>query len=212
MPIIALANQKGGCSKSTTSVHLAYWLQKRGKDVALIDADAQRSSSIWLKEMGSPIPVYILSTPDELLDQTFPIAANHDFVVVDGPAGLAEPTRAILFCCDFALIPCQASGLDLRSAADIIKLVRQAQTIRQGSPKAWAFLARAIKRSRLKSEAISLLTEYQIPTLKSVIHQRQVIVDAFGQEATVWDLPGAAAEESAREFDALFKETMGVLH
>jgi chromosome partitioning protein len=207
--IIGVVNQKGGSSKSSTAVHLVYWIQQRGHDVALVDADAQRSSSIWLQNMESDIPVHILSSPDELLDQLPAIDAQ--FVVVDGPAGLSEATRAILFRCDFALIPCQPTGVDLRSAADAVKLVRQAQSVRNGPPDAAVFLARAVKGTRLKTEAIALLEKTDIPILKSIIHQKQAIADTFGQGATVWELPGRSAADSAREFDNLFKELWGML-
>ncbi|MGL5058771.1 MAG: ParA family protein, partial [Microcoleus sp.] len=50
MAVIAIANQKGGCGKSTTAVHLAHWLQTHGSTI-LIDADAQQSSSHWLGAM-----------------------------------------------------------------------------------------------------------------------------------------------------------------
>ncbi|WP_242055506.1 MULTISPECIES: hypothetical protein [Nostocales] len=41
--------------------------------------------------------------------------------------------------------------------------------------------------------------------------EKQVIADTFGQAATIWDLPGRLAAESAREYERLFKEIMGML-
>jgi len=211
MGLIALVNQKGGCMKSTTSVHLVRWLESQGRNVALVDADAQRSSSIWLESMESPTTVHVLQSPDDLLEQLPEIASQHDHTIVDGPAGLSEATRAILFRADLAVVPCQPTGVDLRSAADAIKLVRQAQSVRNGPPVAAVFLARAVKGTRLKDEALELLEQTQVPILRTVVHQKQVVADTFGQQATVWDLPGRAASDSASEFEQLFKEVMEML-
>ncbi|MGI0495201.1 AAA family ATPase [Alkalinema pantanalense CENA528] len=212
MTIIAFVNQKGGCAKSTTSVHLAYWLTyKKKKNVLVIDADAQRSSSVWLSSLEASIPFEVLQTPDDLLDQIPQLAEQYEYVVVDAPAGLAEACRAILFRADLAIVPCQPTGIDLKSASDAVKIIRQAQSVRGGEPDAAIFLSRAVRGTRLLDEAIALLTKTNIPVLKTVIHQKQVIADTFGQSKVVWNLLGKPATESANEFDRLFKEIMRML-
>jgi len=213
MTVIALVNQKGGCSKSTSAVHLACWLSRKGHKVHLLDADAQRSSSIWLNSMeNGKIPTTILQSPDDLLEQIPELTTQCDYLVVDGPAGLSEASRAILFRCDLAVIPCQPTGLDLQSASDAVRLIRQAQSVRGGAPLAAIFVSRAVKGTKLLNEAIALLNKSQeAKLLKSVIYQKQAIADTFGQAATIWDLSGRQATESAREYDRLFKEILGML-
>ncbi|MFN8994849.1 MAG: ParA family protein, partial [Pseudomonadota bacterium] len=55
MTVISLVNQKGGCGKSTTSVHLAEYLRRANKNVVLVDADGQQSSSKWASTIATPI-------------------------------------------------------------------------------------------------------------------------------------------------------------
>ena len=209
MPVECFVNQKGGCSKSTSTTHYGRWLHRKGHSVAVIDCDAQKSSAIWIKAMHSDsfnIPVFTLTTPDDVLEQVPDIAEQHDYVVIDGPGGISELTRAILLVSDVALVPCQPSGLDIRSGSDAVRLIKQAQKVRQGEPVAALFLARAVKGTTLKDEAMAVLNELGYPVLSTVIHQRQAIADSFGQQATVFDMSGRAASDCAREYDKLFKE------
>ena len=97
---IALTNSKGGVGKSTLAVHLVVWFLERGKNVALVDADAQGSSSAWLQEVSPQIPIFRLRTPDDILEKVPELCRKFDPLVIDGPAGLSEVTRAVLLVAD----------------------------------------------------------------------------------------------------------------
>lgn len=49
MPIVVVANPKGGVGKSTLSTNVAGYFARQGHSVMLGDADRQQSSALWLR-------------------------------------------------------------------------------------------------------------------------------------------------------------------
>ncbi len=202
--VVALSNSKGGVGKSTLAVHLAVSWHEEGRRVALVDADVQGSSSLWLHEAEPQLPVFRLQTPDEVLEQAPPIAAKFERVVIDGPAGLSEVTRAILLVADTALLPCGPSVLDLRAVHEALRVVRQAQQIRQGPPVPLLVPNKLQVQYRLSQELLETAKSMGIPSLPG-LRLRQAYADAAGQGTVVWRL-GPRCEAAATELKSLFQE------
>lgn len=201
--IIALVNQKGGVGKSTTAVHLAWWLKQQGRDVLLVDADTQQSSSAWAAELK--LDHEVIGDPEDLFERLPSLAAGRT-VVVDGPGSLAETTKAVLVSCDIALIPMAPSALDLHSSSKMFRIVRHALTLR--SFKAIAFLNQAQRNTLILGDAQAAIAQSGIPLAKAVIHQRQCIRTCPSIGATVFDLAGDAERKAAADFSALFEEVL----
>ena len=205
--ITAIINQKGGVGKSSTAVHLAYWLKAQGKSVVLIDSDTQASSSMWVKSLS--IPAIVQSDPNELAEHLPDMVKGYDHGVIDGAGGLSEATRVILYYANIALIPCQPTALDLVSSGSVVKLVKQAQRFRPDLIGA-TFINRAIKGTNLVRETQDALNNIEgIIHLETIIHQRQCIADAFGQGETVFSM-GINGEKSAQEYRNLFTEAIAL--
>ncbi len=209
--LIAVLNQKGGVGKSTTAVHLARWLQLQGKRVHLADLDPQRTGSSWLANADAftLLCTAVAADSDAVLEQLPALGQTAEVVVVDGPAGLSEATRAVMLLADLVLTPVQPAGADLHSAVEVLRLVGQARTIRKGPPAAAVFLNRATKGTRLLAEARAALKQLDgIRLLSTAITQRQAIADCFSQGCTTFEADTGPGVLAAAEYRRLFADLL----
>ena len=204
--VLAFTNSKGGVGKSTLSVHMAVHLREQGRSVALVDADVQASSSKWLREVSPEFEPFRLQTPDDLLEQIPALRDQFEFIVIDGPAGLSEVTRAALFVSDVTFLPCGPSALDLWAAGEAVRVVRQAQAIRKGPPLAVLIPNKLQVRHRLSRELVQTGRSLGIP-VASGLRLLQAYADAAGQGQVVWRM-GAEASKAAQEMRVLLEELL----
>lgn len=111
MPVVVVANPKGGVGKSTLSTQVAGFFASRGHAVMLGDADKQQSSRLWLglrPPQARPITTWELS--DDIAKP--PRGTTH--VVLDTPAGLhGRRFKDIVKLADKILVPLQPSVFDI---------------------------------------------------------------------------------------------------
>lgn len=205
--IIVVANSKGGVGKTTIAVHLAAWLIEQGHRVTFCDCDAQESSSQWIREAVPAAKLVRLHTTNDILNEIPQLAQETDYVVADGPGSDAERARALLLRGDLAVVPTKASMLEVRALANATEVLRQAQNIRGGAPRATIVLSMVGKRFRLTQDMKDAATALQLPVAEGAMTLRQVYADAPGQAAIVWQL-GARAAEATDEVESLFRELL----
>ena len=205
--IITVANSKGGVGKSTLAVHLAAWLYEQGHSVTLADCDTQQSSSEWIREAAPEVKAIRLDNPDVILNELPLLALEADYVVADGPGSQTETSRALLLRADLAIVPVKASMLEVRALAKATEVLRQAQDIRGGVPRAVSVLSMVGLNYRLTQDMKDAAAALKLPLAGKSMILRQIYADAPGQGAVVWQL-GSRAREAASEVDALFREIL----
>lgn len=112
MPVIVVANPKGGVGKSTLSTNIAGFLASRGHAVMLGDADRQQSSRLWLGLR--PAAARPISTWDISADMIAKPPKGTTHVVLDTPAGLhGWRFNDVVKMADKVLVPLQPSVFDI---------------------------------------------------------------------------------------------------
>lgn len=205
--IITVANSKGGVGKSTLAVHLAAWLHEQGHRVTLADCDTQQSSSEWIREAIPDVKAVRLDNPDVILNELPGLNNEADYVVADGPGSQTETSRALLLRADMAIVPCKASMLEIRALAKATEVLRQAQDIRGGVPKAIIVLSMIGLHYRLTQDMKDAAAALQLPLANKAMILRQIYADAPGQGEVVWRM-GSRARDAAQEVDELFREIL----
>lgn len=127
MPVISLANPKGGSGKTTAALLLASELGAKGARVTVIDADPEHWISAWGALPGKPETVDVTNNVSEatIMDQIDEAAARSQFVIVDleGTANLMVAHAISLS--DLVIVPVQGSSMDAKGAAKTVSLIRR---------------------------------------------------------------------------------------
>jgi chromosome partitioning protein len=124
VPIVVIANPKGGVGKSTLATNVAGYYASQGHSVMLGDVDRQQSSRLWLGLR--PPAARPIATWDVQRDFIVRPPKGTTHVVLDTPAGLhGTRFKEVMRLADKVLVPVQPSIFDIYATRDFIDQVAE---------------------------------------------------------------------------------------
>jgi chromosome partitioning protein len=209
--IIAVANTKGGCGKSTIAGNLAWAFATTPKlempRVLLVDADPQASVTRWF-DLGEELPFerIQLNTARGLQAELPRQRRKYDLIVVDCPPVQADVTVAAVSSADLGLVPIQPSPMEMFSYALLVPLLRQAQAV--NPHLRLRFVVNQMSDGTVLAKQVKEdLGETEIPLCRTFVHDRQAYRRIVAVGKSVVAESGPAREEVL----ALARELGGVL-
>lgn len=199
MPVIVVANPKGGVGKSTLATNVAGCLAAAGHAVMLGDVDRQQSARQWLALRPPQLPAirgWDLAGDDIVRP---PKGTTH--VVLDTPAGLhGKRLDAVMRIADRVLIPLQASLFDIQATHAFVNALREHR--RAGE----AALALVGMRIREHTRANEHLHEYvatlPVPVV-AWLRETQNYVQLAAHGLTLWDVAPSRVERDLEQWAPL---------
>jgi len=192
MRVVAVLNYKGGSGKTTIATNLATAVRRRGKDVALIDADPQKTATEWASR-GDDTPPTFQATSD--LHENVPaLSDSFDVAIIDGAPRMTELATSAVKAADLVLIPVQPSGADLWAAEDVLSIIQERQKV-TGGPHAAFVVSRAVARTNLAETVRDALATHDADTLDAFTGHRVAYAEALGAGLSALDMGGKAKDE-----------------
>jgi chromosome partitioning protein len=112
MPVVVVANPKGGVGKTTVATNVAGYFARQGRQVMLGDADRQQSSRLWLRLR--PVEARPIASWEVGEGQIAKPPRGTTHVVLDTPAGMhGKWMEDTLRSADKVLVPLQPSIFDI---------------------------------------------------------------------------------------------------
>lgn len=201
MPVILIANPKGGVGKSTLASNIAGYYARQGHAVMLGDIDVQQSARQWLALRPPQLPPIRAWEVDGRHTARPPKGISH--AVLDSPAGLhGKKLEAAVALADKLLIPLQPSLFDIQATYGFLQTLQDLR--RQGGrgPQL-ALVGMRAKEGTLSSQQLQQFVQgLDVPVLGQ-LRDTQNYVQLAARGLTLWDVAPGRVERDLAQWQAL---------
>jgi len=195
MPVIVVANPKGGVGKSTVATNLAGALARAGHAVMLGDVDRQQSARHWLAMRPAMLPV--IRGWDVARDEVVRPPKGTTHVVIDTPAGLhGKRLDDVLKIADLVIVPLQPSLFDIQASH---AFVQELAAHKRADKLRVSVIGMRVREGTIATDQLRhFLDALGVPVL-AMLRDTQLYVQLAARGATLWDIaPGRAERDVAQ--------------
>lgn len=199
MPVIVVANPKGGVGKSTLATNVAGCLAAAGHAVMLGDVDRQQSARQWLALRPPSLPH--IAGWDVAGDEVLRPPRGTTHVVLDTPAGLhGKRLDAVLRIADRMLIPLQPSLFDIQATHAFVRTLREH---RRGPEIELALVGMRVREhTRANEQLHQYLSTLPVPVV-AWLRDTQNYVQLAAHGLTLWDVAPSRVERDLEQWAPL---------
>lgn len=196
MPVIVVANPKGGVGKSTLATQVAGYLASKGHAVMLGDMDRQQSSRMWLKLRPEGVPA--IQPWDTGVDGTMRPPKGTTHVVLDTPAGLHDrQLEEVMRHADKLLVPLQPSLFDIHATHDFLL---EALARRRHARVQVGIVAMRLKEGTISADQLRhFLGTLDLPVIGQ-LRDTQNYVHLTARGLTLWDVPPSRVQRDLEQW------------
>lgn len=201
MPVILVANPKGGVGKSTLSTNIAGYFARQGHQVMLGDTDRQQSSRAWLALRHESLPHISAWELDDGATARPPKGTTH--IVLDTPAGLhGEKLKELLKIADRVLVPLQPSMFDILATREFLTELAERRSVREGKAEIAIVGMRVDARTRAAEQLERYVETLGLPVL-GMLRDTQNYVQMAAHGLTIWDAAPSRVEKDVEQWQPL---------
>ena len=196
MPVIVVANPKGGAGKTTLATNIAGYCATRGKNVMLGDVDRQQSARTWLALR--PAHLSTISPWEVSHDAVVRPPKGTTHVVLDTPAGLhGHRLDEVMKLADKVLIPLQPSIFDIHATHEF---VRQLLAHKPSDRVQIAIVGMRTREGTIATDQLhGFLDGVKLPLL-GFLRDTQNYVHLAAHGLTLWDVTSGRFERDLEQW------------